>query len=182
MSEKYKFLNPEGIYFTTLTITNWIDLFTRSEYCIIVLDALRYCQAKKGLMIYASCIMPSHVHLIIGRNGTEEISGIIRDFKRFTNEKIISEIKQINESRREWLLDQFSKAADRIKRVTNYKVWQDGNHPIELSTNEMMDQRLDYLHENPVKAGIVWEPHHYAWSSAIDYSGGSGLLKIKFLG
>ncbi len=65
MSEKYKFLNPDAIYSTTSTIVDWIDLFTRKEYCEIVADSLQYCQRHKGLVIHGCCLMPSHLHLIV---------------------------------------------------------------------------------------------------------------------
>jgi len=63
----------------------------------------------------------------------------------------------------------------------DYQFWQQDNHPVELDTNEMIDQRLNYLHDNPVKVGIVEKPEHYIYSSAIDYTGGKGLLEIDFL-
>ena len=69
----------------------------------------------------------------------------------------------------------------KVKRVNQYKVWQDGNHPVELTSNKMMDDRLNYIHNNPVKAGYVLEQHHYALSSAIDYCGGKGFLNIEMI-
>ena len=78
-----------------------------------------------------------------------------------------------------WL---FASAGKRNSNNTYYQFWQQDNRPIELSTNEMMDQRLDYIHDNPVKEGLVYEPEHYIYSSALDYSGGKGLLEIELLG
>jgi len=181
MSEKYKFHNPEGIYFTTSTIVDWIDLFTRRDYCEIVVDSIRYCQMKKDLRLHAWSLMTNHLHLIISAVKQGKLSDILRDFKSHTNEKLIECINSINESRKEWMLEHFQHAAQSIKRVAHNKIWQDGNHPIELSTNEMIDQRLNYTHYNPVKAGFVLKPEHYVWSSAIDYCGGKGLLKIDFI-
>ncbi len=181
MSEKYKFRNEDGIYFITSTIVNWIDLFTRQTYSEIVLDSLRYCQKEKGLVIHAWCIMPSHLHLIISRSGNEQLSGIVRDFKKFTSKAIIEEIRNINESRKEWLLREFKAAGISLKRIAYYKVWQDGNHPVELVTNKMLEQRLSYLHNNPVAAGIVFRAEDYIFSSAIDYCDGKGLLEIDMI-
>jgi len=53
MSKKYKFRNPEGIYFVSFAVVNWIDLFIRNEYREIILDSFRYCQKEKGFIIYA---------------------------------------------------------------------------------------------------------------------------------
>lgn len=125
--------------------------------------------------------MPNHIHLIISRNGSFTLPEVLRDFKRHTSTEIIKTIKTINESRQIWMLDLFEKAANRIKRVEYYKVWQDGNHPIELDSNLMIEQRLEYLHENPVKIGIVWEAENYVYSSAIDYTDGKGLLEVELL-
>ncbi len=182
MSEKYKFHNPDGIYFITPTITDWIDLFTKQRYCDIVIDALKYCQKEKGLMIHAWCIMSSHLHLIVSANGKEEISAIINDFKTFTSKAIIQEIKNTDESRKKWMLRLFEEAGSKLKRISHYKVWRDGNHPVELDTNRMLDQRLAYLHENPVKQGVVYHAEDYCNSSAIDYSGGRGLIEVDLIG
>jgi putative transposase len=181
MSEKYKFSDPEGIYFITPTIVGWVDIFTKTQYCEIILDSLKFYQNKKGLIIHAWCIMSSHLHLIISREGKNTLSDIIRDFKKYTAVKIIEEIKTGNDSRKDWMLKLFGERANQLKRIRNYKIWQDGNHPILLSTNEMIDQRLDYLHNNPVKQGLVNNPEDYALSSAIDYAGGKGLIEVEIL-
>ena len=180
MSEKYKFNNPEGIYFVTCTVIHWIDLFTRKELKHVILNSLRHCQKEKGLVIHSWCLMPSHLHLIISSRG-EELSGIMRDFKKFTNKRIIKELKHINESRKEWLLNAFEKSGSKLKRISNYKVWQDGNQPKEIETNTFLDQKLDYVHTNPVEAEVVDEPENYLYSSARDYCGVKGLLAIELL-
>ena len=93
MSEKYKFTDGDGIYFVTPTIVGWADLFTKQEYCEIILDSLHYCQKNKGLIVHAWCIMSSHLHLIISST-QNNLPGILRDFKTFTSKSIIEEIKQ----------------------------------------------------------------------------------------
>lgn len=181
MSEQYKFLNEAGIYFTTSTIVNWIDLFTRKDYVEIELNSIRHCQRKKGLIIHGWNLMPSHLHLIVSRKGSYKLHEIFRDLKKFTAEQIVNCMKEINESRREWVLKQFIEVGLPLTRITHYKVWQDGNHPVELATNEMRYERLHYLHYNPVEAGFVWEPRDYCYSSAIDYSGGKGYLDVELI-
>lgn len=180
MSEKYKFNDPEGIYFVTLTIVYWIDLFTRKEFKHLVLESLRHCQTEKSLVIHAWCLMPSHLHMIISSE-KGNLSGIIRDFKKHTAKGIIKEMEVINESRRDWLLRGFKNAGKSLKRVTNYKVWQDGSQPKQLSENLFMDQKLDYIHNNPVKDEIVLKACHYNYSSARDYSGDRGLLEVVMI-
>ena len=180
MSEKYKFNDPEGIYFVTLSIVYWIDLFTRKEFKHLILDSLRYCQTEKGLVIYAWCLMPSHLHMIISSE-KGNLSGILRDFKKHTSKQIIKDIEEINESRKDWLLRGFKNAGKSLKRITNYKVWQDGNHPKQLLDNHFIDQKLNYIHENPVEDEIVLETYHYNYSSAKDYMGDKGLLEVVLI-
>ncbi|PTB98021.1 transposase [Marivirga lumbricoides] len=183
MSEKYKFNNLEGIYFVTCTIVYWIDLFTRKEYNHIIIDTLRYYQKKRNLKIYAFCIMPSHLHLIISSNDSNEsLGGIMRDFKKLSNKRIIEEISLLNESRKEWLLRAFQNAGKKLKRIKSNKVWQDGNRPIELDNNFILQQKLDYIHNNPVVSEIAEEAVDYKYSSAKEYASlRSGLLEIELL-
>lgn len=172
MSRKYKIRDQDRLYFVTFTVIQWLDVFTRREYRDIFLDSLRYCQKNKGLEVCAYCIMTSHVHLIIGRHGEPALEGIIRDIKKYTAVKIIEAIrKNPQESRKEFLLWLFERAGTKNSNNTKYQFWQQHNHPIELATNEMIDQRLNYLHNNPVEAGIVLSPEDYLYSSAINYAG-----------
>ena len=124
--------------------------------------------------------MPSHLHMIVSAKENYKLSDIIRDFKKFTSKKIIKTIGEINESR-EWLLDKFSFAARINIKNKEYKFWQDGFHPIALYSNEFKDQKLDYIHNNPIESGIVSEAEHYKYSSAISYAGGLGLLVVVYL-
>ncbi|WP_317125589.1 hypothetical protein [Rufibacter latericius] len=59
-----------------------------------------------------------------------------------------------------------------------YQFWQQHNHPIELNSNFLLEQKLDYVHQNPVEAGFVREPQEYLYSSAIDYAGGKGMVEV----
>jgi REP element-mobilizing transposase RayT len=172
MSRKYKIRDQEKLYFVTFTVIHWLDVFIRQEYCDIFLDSLRYCQKQKGLELCAYVIMSSHVHLIIGKHGDGKLEGVIRDIKKFTSVKIIESIKSnSHESRKELLLLLFERAGKKNKQNTHYQFWQHDSHPIELFSNELIDQKLDYIHHNPVNAGIVLSPEHYVYSSAINYAG-----------
>ena len=165
----------------TITVIDWIDVFTRKELAGIVIDSLNYCQKEKGLVLYAWCLMPSHLHLIASVEENRNLSDLMRDFKKFTSKSIVAAIKEINESRKEWLLDKFEFAGRTNLKNKEYKFWQDGFHPIELDTNAMMEQKLDYLHDNPVAAGIVYEPEHYVYSSAVNYAGQQGLIDVLLM-
>ena len=181
MSRKYKFRDQERLYFVSFATVYWIDLFVRPEYNEILLGSLRFCQTEKGLKVFAWCFMPSHVHLIIGTKG-KPMQDILRDFKSYTSRRLKDEIQQHPaESRREWISWMMKQAGSRNGNNASWQLWQQHNQPIELCDNNMMDQRLEYLHMNPVVSGFVNEPHHWKYSSAVDYSGGKGLLEIYFI-
>ena len=181
MSSKYKFRNQEKLYFITFTVVDWIDVFIRNEYKDILLDDIRYNQLNKGLEVYAWCLMTSHIHMIIGSKG-EKLAVIMQGLKSVSSRKIGRAILDNSpESRKEWMLKMFKCAGERNKHKGSYQFWIEGNHPIELSDNEMMDQKLDYIHNNPVEAGFVDKAEEYVYSSARDYSGSKGLLDIKFI-
>ena len=177
MSRKYKIRDQDKLYFVTFTVIDWLDVFIRREYRDIFLDSLRYCQKNKGLEVCAYCIMSSHVHMIIGRHGEPSLESIIRDIKKYTAVKIIEAINNNpQESRKEYLMYFFEKAGGKNSNNTRYQFWHQHNHPIELSTNEIIDQRLQYLHNNPVEAGIVLSPEDYLYSSALNYGGRPEIL------
>lgn len=172
MSRKYKIRDQEKLYFVTFTVVEWIDLFTRQEYRDIFLDSLRFCQENKGMDLCAYCIMSSHIHLILGRHGEPKLEDIIRDLKKFTSVKIIETIRSLpTESRKNFLLWHFGKAGRTNSNNTHFQVWQQHSHPIELNTNDKITRCLNYIHQNPVVAGLVLSPEDYLYSSAINYAG-----------
>ncbi|MFV0269194.1 MAG: REP-associated tyrosine transposase, partial [Draconibacterium sp.] len=157
MSRKYKFHNTEGVYFISFAVQGWVDVFTRNEYKNILVDNLKYCQAHKNLEIFAWCVMTNHVHLIIRARGKILLQDIIRDYKKFTSKAIIKAIEDnIQESRKEGLLKQF-------KTSEGYRFWRSDNKPIELWSNKVIDQKIDYIHQNPVEEGIVFRAEHYLY-------------------
>lgn len=146
------------------------------------MDSLRYCQQHKGLELYAWCLMTNHAHLIIS-SAHDNLSGILRDLKRHTSkstQKAIQENDQ--ESRREWMLWRFRRAGRRNAHNEQYQFRQQDNHPIELPSNQLRRQRLDYLHRNPVVAGSVDVPEDFLYSSARSYANRPGLLDVLFIG
>jgi REP element-mobilizing transposase RayT len=148
MSRKYKFKNPEGLYFVTFAVEGWTDVFTRNEYKNILIDNLAYCQKHKGLEIFAWCIMTNHVHLMVRAAEGNLLQDILRDFKKFTSKAILKAIADNQqESRKKWLLKQFA-------TLEGNRFWRSDNKPIELWSNGVIDQKLNYIHQNPVEE--VW--------------------------
>ena len=177
MSRNYKFHNPEGIYFVSFAVVYWLDVFTRNDYKNILLDSLSFCQKKKGMEIIAWCIMTNHVHLIFRSVQGENPAMLLGDFKRFTSKSIVKAIKENpKESRKEFLLAKFKEAANQSSNVNNYQFWRHDNKPIELWSNSVIKEKIDYIHLNPVEAGLVFRPEDYVYSSATDYTDEQGLL------
>ena len=116
--------------------------------------------------------MTNHLHLIVRAEENHLLQDILRDLKKFTSKAIIRAIIENQvESRKEWLLKQF-------KTPDGYRFWRADNHPVELWSNKVIDQKLEYIHQNPVQQGFVLKPEHYLYSSAADYAGENGLLDI----
>ncbi|MBD3723807.1 MAG: transposase [Flavobacteriaceae bacterium] len=178
MSTKYKATTTEDAYFVTITTVGWVDVFTRLNQKHNIIEALKYCQENKGSEIYAYCIMSSHIHLLCkGTNGFV-LSDIIRDFKKFTAKKIIQTILIEPESRREWMLEFFKKSCEHLRRNQEYKVWQNGYHAEQIYSNSFIKQKIEYIHNNPVKDKIVSNPEDYYFSSARNYAGLENDLEV----
>lgn len=156
MSRKYKFRNPEGIYFVSFATVNWIDVFTRAEYKDIIVESLNYCIDNKGLRVYAWVIMSNHLHLVVATQ-QEPLENIIRDLKKYTSRTILKAIETYpQESRKAWMLWMFQRAGQRNSNNQHYQFWQQHNQQQELSTMPYdMESTMNYIHENPVKAGFI---------------------------
>jgi putative transposase len=169
MSRKYKFEDCKGAYFISFATVYWIDVFTRDNYFSVVIDSLDYCRKNKGMEIYGYCIMPSHVHLIF-RSSDGDPSGLIRDFKGYTSRKILKTIEDNpQESRKEWMLWMFESAGNNNSNVKHSQFWQQHNNPIELWSLQVFEQKLSYIHNNPVVSGFVTDPLDWKYSSARNY-------------
>jgi len=181
MSRKYKIVDQSLPHFVTFSVVHWIDLFTRPVYREIIVDSIKYCQANKGLILYAWCIMTNHIHLIVGTND-KPIETILRDLKSYTSRKLKEAIiGNSEESRGKWMIWMMEHEGKRNKNNNDWQLWQQHNHPIELSNAVMIKERLKYLHDNPVKAGFVQSPEDWLYSSAVDYAGGKGFLDVVLI-
>ena len=118
MSRKYKFHDNDKLYFISFATVYWIDVFVREEYFQVIIDSWKHCQEEKGLEIYGWCIMPSHVHMIIGSK-KDKLENIVRDMKKHTSITLKAVIKNNKlESRKEWILWLMERAG---KRNSNNK-------------------------------------------------------------
>ncbi|MBI2259982.1 MAG: transposase [Flavobacteriia bacterium] len=172
-------IKTNSAYYITLTVVNWIDIFTRKNHINAIIDSLKYCQKERGLVIFAYCIMTNHLHMIANTNEPFLLKDTIRDFKKFTAKKIISQILHEPESRREWMMEQFSKAAQKSDKHKNYMFWQSGNHAIELYSHQFVWDKINYIHQNPIRATYVKEDYHWVYSSATNYQDMDSVLEVE---
>jgi len=177
MKEGYVIRDQSAIHFITATVVDWVDVFTRKAYRDSIIECLDYCIKNKAMLVYGYVIMSNHIHLIIqSRDG--KLSDLVRDFKKFTAKQILEKIQIEPESRREWILERFQKATESHTRNKNYQFWQYGNHAEEIYSHEFMWSKLDYIHLNPVRAGILEKASEYIYSSASNYVNGKGILEV----
>ena len=177
MSTGYQISEQEELHYVTFQIVRWIDIFTRRAYRDIVIDSLRFCQQNKGLEVYAFVVMSNHIHLLI-RSEIGQLSNTIKEIKSFTAKKILEAVNTESESRREWLLNLFEFSAKQHKRNEKYQVWTHENHAEIAYSNQFIDSKINYIHENPVRAGIVERAEDYLYSSARNYARLAGVLDV----
>jgi REP element-mobilizing transposase RayT len=180
MSTGYQIKDQKGIHFLTFQIVDWIDIFTRKIYKDILIDSFKFSIENKGFQLFAYVIMSNHVH-IIAQGSEGKLSENIRDIKKFTSVKILETIQQIPESRKDWILERFRYNASLRTVNKNYQVWTHENHAILIYSNLFIKEKIEYIHNNPVKAGIVEKPEDYLYSSARNYASLNALIDIPLL-
>ncbi|CAN5282078.1 hypothetical protein BH10PLA2_BH10PLA2_05030 [soil metagenome] len=169
---RYRIFQEDAPHFLTATIVAWLPVFSRSEFVEIIFESWRFQQRERGLILYGYVIMENHLHFIAsGPN----LSDLVRNFKSYTARQILTEMEKrgyttlLNELR-------FFKARNKLDQ--QFQLWQEGNHPQEISSDEMMIQKLEYMHNNPLRRGYVDEPIHWRYSSARNYAGLTGLIDV----
>jgi putative transposase len=167
MRSRYRIHNEHAAHFITSTIVEWLPVFTTSACCDILVKSFQYCRARKGLRIYAWVILDNHFHAIVAG---PQLSDTIADLKKFTAHEIL---RQLKSESRDWLLNQLNYFCARHKTASRHQVWQEGAHPQSIPSDEIMLQKLEYLHNNPVKRGLVASPEHWVYSSAHEWLPGA---------
>jgi REP element-mobilizing transposase RayT len=169
---RYAIKEAGATYFVTSTIVAWLPVFISAACCDIVVESLLHCREHKGLKIYAWVILDNHFHAILS---APDLAGTLTDLKRYTARALLA---QIEKEKREWLLNQLAFYRAAHKSASERQVWQEGVHPQEIGDDAMMEQKLDYIHNNPVLRGLVGAPEHWRYSSAHEWLvGGHPLFK-----
>ena len=180
MSTGYHINEPEGLYYVTLQVIDWIDVFTRPAYKEMIVENLAYCQKHKGLNLFAYVVMSNHVHLLV-QSQNANLSDTLRDFKSYTSKIILDAIEQGNESRKTWMLRQFAQAAGKHRRNSHYQFWTHENHAEHIYSDKFIEQKIEYIHQNPVRASYVRLPEDYIFSSASNYAGLPSVLEVEIM-
>ena len=180
MPTHFQIDKQDAVYFLTSTVVGWVDLFIREEYKMILADSLNFCIEKKGLVVYAYVIMPSHLHMIASARNND-LSKVIGSFKQFTSKKLMHRIESQQESRKEWMLPIFTKAGKENSRNKNHQIWLQDNHAEEVYSRKFTLSKINYIHMNPVEEGFVEHPHEYLYGSARDYSGLKSPVKVTLI-
>lgn len=178
MSRKYKAYSIDNPFFVTLTVIDWVDLFTRRDYREIIASALNYLVDNKKVRIIGYVIMSNHIHVLL-YSFELPLFSLIKSFKRHTHHEFLNKLGSCQESRRYWLVPKFKFAAKGTNSV--YKIWQEGYHAIELDNELILEQKLDYVHQNPVRAGWVESPEEYLYSSARSYAHKYDSVKVTLI-
>jgi REP element-mobilizing transposase RayT len=169
---RYRFGEANSPHFLTCTIVGWLPVFTRPETVKIVLDSWRFLQEHRGVDIFGYVILENHLHMIAS---APDLGEQIQRFKSFTARQIIDHLKKCNAQR---LLSLLAYLKASYKTECEFQLWEEGSHPQSIHSDDMMVQKLDYMHVNPVKRGYVDDPTHWRYSSARNYAGLPGLIDV----
>lgn len=169
---RYKIYDTAHPHFLTCTIVDWLPVFTRPEAVQILLDSWTYLQNNNRIELFAFVVLENHLHFIASSG---DLSKEVGDFKSYTARRLIDLLKQHNART---ILRQlaFGKAAHKTDR--EYQLWQEGSKPKQIVGDEMMEQKVEYIHYNPVKRGYIDDPVHWRYSSARNYAGQAGLIDV----
>ena len=169
---RYKIYETAPPYFITSTINGWLPVFTRPEAAEIIFDSWRHLQAEREFQLFAYVILENHLHMIVS---APELSSVMQSFKSYTARRLLDLLKQ---RQAVTLLRQLRATKLKHKTQSEYQVWQEGGKPKQIQDEEMMWQRIEYIHNNPVVRGFVDDPLHWRHSSARNYAGQKGLFPV----
>jgi putative transposase len=170
---RYRVCSPSDPHFLTCTVVNWITLFNDPGTVQIILDSWSFLQEQDRLRLYGYVILENHLHFVAD---SPDLAREVANFKSFTASRILD---LLEEKGRRFLLDQLRWSKEEHKRDRTYQVWQEGSHPEAVFSDDVLVEKLQYMHYNPVRRGYVDDPLHWRYSSAGDYAGKPGLIGLK---
>ncbi len=169
---RYTVVEADAPHFLTCTVVGWLPLFSRREAAEQALDSLRFLQENGRVVLYGYVILETHLHLIAS---AADLTKEIAKFKSFTARRLIDLLEARNETDALHCLRSLKQAC---KGDRTHQLWREGSHPQMIQGREMMAQKLEYMHDNPVRRGYVDDPVHWRYSSARNYAGLPGLIPV----
>ncbi len=169
--DRYRYGDPSAPHFLTCTVIEWLPLFAQPANVQVLYDSLKYLQAEHRLQLFGYVIMENHCHLLAA---APALAKSMASFKSFTAARIIERLTAIESPS----LRLFAMHKARHKTDREHQVWQEGSHPKQVEGEGMLRQKLEYIHNNPVKRGYVDDPVHWRYSSARNYAGQEGLIEV----
>lgn len=169
--------NEGKTHFITMRVIEWMDVFTKPEYFNVLIESLEFCRAKKGLLLHGYVIMTNHIHFIATATFTN-LSSILRDFKRHTSKEICKLLRDDNRNYLRWMLkNSYSK-----EKKGSAQIWHHNNWPILIEDENVFEQKLNYIHDNPVVKEYVAQTAEWLYSSARNYYlGDNSVIKIDYV-
>ena len=169
---RYRVLDEQYPHFITATAIKWLPIFTRPEVMDIVLDSWRFLQKDSDFKLYGYVILENHLHLVAA---SKYLTNDVHRFKAYTAKEILSCLRKL---RANGLLSLMNKYKRPHKSESDYQVWEEGGHPQMIESEAVLWQKLDYIHQNPIKRGYVDLVEHWRYSSARNYSVMEGVIDI----
>jgi REP element-mobilizing transposase RayT len=169
---RYRFADNAYPHFVTCTVVGWLPVFTRPEAVEILFDSLRFLQRERGLQLFAYVIMENHLHLIAK---ADDLSARLGQFKSFTARSILDLLARRQATS---LLEEFRRRKLPHKTDSDHQFWDEGSHPQQIDSDDMLWQKLEYIHNNPVRRGYIDDPVHWRYSSARNYARMPALLDV----
>jgi len=167
---RYHFGEAGFPHFLTCTVVGWLPVFTRPETVQILLDSWQFLQDQKRIALMGYVVLENHIHFIASAQNLPKEVG---DLESIMARRIID---YLSERHVRTLLEGLEYHKARHKGDRRYQLWQEGSHPKIIETEAIMRQKLDYIHDNPVKSGFVSDPTHWRYSSARNYAGIEALV------
>jgi len=170
---RYRVVGDGKCYFITSSTIHWLPLFAVPALAQIVIDSLNFLQQEKRMAIHAWALMETHLHLVAT---CRDMSGEMRKAKSYTARRIVD---CLTKNGPDFFLKQLRFYKKRHKDRQEYQVWQEGIHPKAILDDGAFRRTMEYVHYNPMKRGYVDRAEDWRYSSARDYAGVSGLVRIE---
>ncbi|MCB9422409.1 MAG: hypothetical protein H6667_21580 [Ardenticatenaceae bacterium] len=151
-----------AVYYLTFTVIDWLPVFIAEEPCLIVTESLNFCHDHKALRINAFVIMPTHAHLILFDKDfdNDRLRRTLQDMRQFTG-------RQLTDFCQQRMPEAFKQVINNPQRTDRARqFWQQSRHPVAIWTESFWQSKLNYLHDNPRRKGLVLEAAAWRFSSA----------------